>query len=250
MTGGQSVAYWSAVAQIVPVLALAVAIEARVLAGRWRKKKNMKRRARRWIVASVYAVLVATLPAVLYSALRNVAEKESNAFDYWFALIWITACTIMVAYIPAATIANAALIDLFFVLDRRLPWSSVNRNERLRLAYSTKVADIYRDLRWAHIEFLTIYGDFLLRSVPTAIAIDVALERSPGYDRELRRRARAVETYAREALDQFEPRMVKYAGARKELDELVRMLSEAATSKEKLAERDLETIRALLERVS
>ena len=248
LTGSQSQAYWAAVAQIIPVLALAMAIETRLLARRWRKKKNARLRGRRWLAASAYLLLVGTLPYVMYMALQNVASNETSTVDYWYALSWILGCTIMVAYLPASGIIGAAVLDLYWFVGRKLPWSRAKREDRMRVLVRASLAKLDREVRAARIDFLVLYADFLLQVTGKSIELDEALERSTGAEaRKLRREIEKLDENEREIIEtRYKPAMRIFAEARQEQDGLRARVEKTVVLESQRIEDDIEQVRAVL----
>lgn len=108
-------AYWSVVAQVIPVIALALVLEARHVARRWRRKKNFRqqRQRRGWAITAL--VLTSALSLFEYWALIKLAEPERlNAFHVLMsslANLTIALGVILVVSMPLSAVAGLGAID-------------------------------------------------------------------------------------------------------------------------------------------
>lgn len=168
----ESRAFWGAAAQIVPIIALALVIETRVLVGRWKSKKFKKYRASRWALGLSYAIVVLPLPNVLLASLANTAQDSTSRIEMLLVTIWIGAGIYLVAYIPAWRLISVALADLFQLIGDWLPWSRVNRIRRSLQHSDQLIAADIRYVRGLRISRLMLLADIYIEFIPLEIAAD------------------------------------------------------------------------------
>ncbi|MEV7610945.1 hypothetical protein AB0N61_15775 [Microbacterium sp. NPDC089320] len=136
MTHGDLAGYWGAVAQIIPVLALAFVIEARLIVRRMSKKAAYKHRARRvrWSVA--FFVLALLLTSSEFAALRNLSRDPArdlapvDQVNYWVSLFTVAATLSIVISLPVSSLVASTLGDVLRWLEVNLPWSKVQKLRR------------------------------------------------------------------------------------------------------------------------
>jgi hypothetical protein len=98
ITQGSWAGYWSAVSQIVPVLALALVLEARVLSRRWARRKALPSRVERRIVGIAYVVTVSFMVWVELTAIYELAFPAKDITDAISGVkIWTTYFAIAVS---------------------------------------------------------------------------------------------------------------------------------------------------------
>ena len=155
-----------------PIVALALVIETRALAGQWRSKKFKKHRASRWALGITCAIVVLPLPTVLLVSLANTAQDSTSRIEILLVTFWIAAGIYLVAYIPAWRLISVALADLFQLIGDKMPWSRVNRSRRnLRKVDQLYAADI-RYVRGLRISRLMDLADVYIALIPLEITAD------------------------------------------------------------------------------
>lgn len=117
--------FWATVAQVIPVLALALVLESRVLARRWGKKRAFEQRKERrmWAVAAIIVTILMVM--VEANALGQLWKPTSTPFLDVFGILTaqlvIAATLLLVVSIPIMSIAVPAVLDALGVpLLRRL----------------------------------------------------------------------------------------------------------------------------------
>ncbi|MDR5699953.1 hypothetical protein [Agromyces aerolatus] len=127
LTGEAHRAYWSAMAQVVPVLALALVLETRALARRWSQKKlkATRRARRRWV--GVLLVFCFLLPWLITTALGNLAETSSRPWQFVLSLAAVTAIAFVVIGLPIASVVNTSW-DVYYAIFIKMPWSKLRRD--------------------------------------------------------------------------------------------------------------------------
>ncbi len=168
-TFGESIPFWTAIAQVAPVLALALGLEARTLARRMSKRRSgigpQWRTA--WIVwlAITATLLVVTLPLALASlmALPTRSLSENAYENVVFALAGVINAMLFLVFTPVLRVTMAASWSPPAALLARLPWT---RTARLRKLMRTADADLVRigdDLRALRHSGLIRKADLLIR---------------------------------------------------------------------------------------
>jgi len=129
-------AYWGMVAQIVPVLALALVLEARGMARRYARKTWFPHsRGSRTTFAVLYGAVALGLVGVELVALSFVQRARSNAVAEEIASYVLAIALAYVVLSPVLLISSALMSDTF----ARLPWSAQARSLRA-------TADVQRDV--------------------------------------------------------------------------------------------------------
>ncbi|TFD19108.1 hypothetical protein [Cryobacterium sp. TMS1-13-1] len=172
LVGDESRAFWGAAAQIVPILALALVIETRFIAGRWRKKKFKKNRKSRWFLGIAYSLVVVPLPNVLMLSLANTAEESTSGIGSLLVSLWIGAAIFLVAYIPAWRLLSVALTDLLQLLGDMFPWSAINTLRRTVRQGDILHAEAIRFVRGRRISSLMALADVYIGIIPLEIKND------------------------------------------------------------------------------
>lgn len=141
LSGDQNNAYWSVIAQVVPVFALALVLESRVLAKRWSRKKAFAAKTSRaaWAWAMVFASVLMT--AVMGLALRSLAAGESQSWESDLATAFVTILLLMVVSLPISSITGLALVD---VLATSFLNSRLSKHGRMRRTIPALREDLNR----------------------------------------------------------------------------------------------------------
>ncbi|NLP82476.1 hypothetical protein HF576_01310 [Microbacterium sp. CFH 90308] len=179
-------AYWAAIAQIVPVLAIPLVIEARLVAHRLSEsEESFNRRARRAGWGLVFTVLGISMLGLEILALSAIPLGTVNAFDYWFSIVVVVAALSTVFAIPLAGIANSLLTDIAWILRARLPWGYLKRTRRELRVILDRLETQVRGSRSQRLQLKTGLADAWLmrsqaravisRATPAAISEDPAL---------------------------------------------------------------------------
>lgn len=155
LSGDRNTAYWVTIAQIIPVLALALVLETRALARRWKRKKNYdgSRRTRAvWALALLIAVTA--MGWQLPTALFNIAEGESTILQVLVSSVIMSLLLLIVVTIPISGIISIAVMDTIGPWVTGLPWSRESRLVRRVGRESERVETLIRRLRWRRIDVL------------------------------------------------------------------------------------------------
>ena len=169
MTHGDLAAYWGAVAQIVPVLALTFVIEARLLVRRFSKKDQVRRRKARWAWAVAFLVLSVALAYTQLAALRALSQDtdslltKENYLDRSIANLTITVMLVVLVSVPVGQLTGASLVDLAAWVYTHTPWSRPQRLRRTYLEQMRLAEDQRRALREERFKALLRRTDSLLR---------------------------------------------------------------------------------------
>lgn len=105
------IAFWSVVAQVMPVLALALVLEARLLAERLSKKRARSLRKYRFLWAVwLFATWALIFAVEIFTLIRLATDSptKDDSDSKWFALLAIVNGFVMVAYMPISRVFNAA----------------------------------------------------------------------------------------------------------------------------------------------
>jgi uncharacterized membrane protein YgdD (TMEM256/DUF423 family) len=168
VTRADLLSFWSAAAQIIPVLALAFVIEARILIRGFSKKRAFKYRASRvrWAAALLVVgtmLFIGELGAL--SALSVGTEDPLTGIDYfyyWVAYIGMWAALLIVLTIPISNLVNASTRDVRFWLAAHVPWGQSQRLRRRILRNIERAEDIRKGLIDHRFEALMMSADMLL----------------------------------------------------------------------------------------
>lgn len=148
-------AYWSAIAQIVPVIAVAFVLESRISARRRATASDGFKLRKRlaWAIASM--LLWVSLVAAECVALAGLAFGMEQSWLVWLAGVPVVLGTVIVVGAPVTAIVRTTLSDWFFSTGGRLPWSPRRRLTRAinsfrsdmtirRLSYRSEKIDLLR----------------------------------------------------------------------------------------------------------
>lgn len=161
LSGDQNNAYWTVVAQIIPVFALALVLESRVLAKRWSKKKAFAAKSSRaaWAWAMIFASVLMT--AVMGLALRSLVEGESQRWESSLASAFITILLLMVVSIPISSITGLALVDVLATTFLNSRFSKHGRMRRMIPSLREELDRLQRSVLIHRVEALA-YLAFLM----------------------------------------------------------------------------------------
>lgn len=124
-------AFWSAIAQLIPVLAIPLVIEARTLARRISSNADeFKRRSLRVRWGLTYIVLGGAMASVEFTALACLAFRESLEWQVYYALVVMLLAFYVVFSIPVTAIGEAMTRDATWIMAIRAPWGKVKRGRR------------------------------------------------------------------------------------------------------------------------
>lgn len=168
MTQGDLTAYWGAVAQIIPVLALAFVIEARVIVGRMSKKSAYKYRGLRirWSIA--FFLLAALLTASEFAALQSLTydpDKPLRVVDhvyYWISLISVAASLLVVITQPISSLISASVGDVIRSAELHVPWGKAQRLRREIHRQRERIEHHLREGQSNRLDALHLCADALL----------------------------------------------------------------------------------------
>lgn len=136
VTNAQLLPFWSAAAQVIPVLALAMVIEARIVARRLADKRVYERLWARVVVAiAFFAIAVALFNSELHVLTALLSEPEEAPTEelitgVWWTLGSIAAALIFVFMFPVIGVAETAVHDVFHRVAIVLPLSSPQKQRR------------------------------------------------------------------------------------------------------------------------
>lgn len=185
LDGDAARAYWSVIAQIVPVIALTLVLETRSLTQRWQDDAWRKRKAIRWIMGMVILLLAIGLPSTFITALWSIATGESEPFNFWWSLIWSATALLLVAYVPMMEGIQIALTDMFLAIDDRLPWGERARGLRERRRLVEMADQILRYSRAQRLKRWGVYTEFAIFRARAEATIDADDTLTPSRRREL-----------------------------------------------------------------
>lgn len=112
LSGDQNNAYWAVIAQILPVFALALVLESRVLAKRWSKRKAFAAKRSRAIWSWAMIIASAMMTLVMSLALGALTSGKSEHWEQLLASTVVALLLLMVVSLPIASITGVALVDV------------------------------------------------------------------------------------------------------------------------------------------
>jgi len=160
--------FWATVAQVIPVLALALVFESRVLAKRWSKKRayrdHLARRA--WAITAAFVTIgmVSVEAGAIVELYFPTPDGTVGTIRFVFAVVLITVALFLVISIPITSIVVPAFSDIFgpayvrYLLRTTARMGAYGRvliaptAERLESFHLDKMRDIARR-RWIQYEF-------------------------------------------------------------------------------------------------
>lgn len=154
MRNADLIPFWTTVSQIVPVLAIALVLESRVLAQRYSKRRYyVSSRPVRATWGVTLFVLAGALTWTLAASLRFLASADmtqavnvTKSMQTHIATSVLLAATFVLVSTPIAAIFNASVLDLIVLAARRMPWSKTSRSlrelARLDSVYRAMLADL------------------------------------------------------------------------------------------------------------
>lgn len=169
MTYGDLHLYWGAVAQVIPVLALAFVIEARMIVLRLSKKKAFKYRGMRVRWAITFVVVASLLTMSEYAALQALAAGPTvtisplGMFYFGSSFVGVAASLAIVVSLPIASVVAASTIDAARWVKLHLPLSGA---QKLRRTMRHQIASLDSQLkraRDARFRALLLSADALLQ---------------------------------------------------------------------------------------
>lgn len=214
----QQGAYWAAIAQIVPVLALALALEARLMARRFsRRNAGVSRRAQGafaiWLTATWVLLFVAESIAIRALMPTGPASSDSNRANILLAGIAVMNGLFVVAAIPVHRVAEPGWVIIHHYFRFTLPWG---KPQRLRRSIERAKVSIQQDLtnvRAARLDLLLRTSEALVRTGGLArlhktVSAEVAgLYVPPEHREKLATNLAELQTLVSEALASFENSM-------------------------------------------
>lgn len=140
LTRGDLIPFWSAISQLVPVLALAFVLEARMIVRRLSRKSEFQRRKTRVAWAFTFLALSVLLVMAELAALQSLASdaaapvSPAGMFYLYATLVAITVALFIVLTVPVSSLVVASTVDANRWLAMHLPWSKAQRaRHRLKL---------------------------------------------------------------------------------------------------------------------
>ncbi|MDQ0615308.1 hypothetical protein QF046_002949 [Microbacterium sp. W4I4] len=156
-------AFWGAVAQIIPVLAIPLVLEARLVAQRVsRSKDEFSRRFRRARWGVLFAVLGIAMAAVEIGALWFILFGSPDYPAHLAAVAVIVLALLAVFMIPLAAVTTTLLADIVWVMQARLPWGQLRRLHRKALHLADQLRVGRRENRSRRLDALMGHADHLL----------------------------------------------------------------------------------------
>ncbi|CAH0227645.1 hypothetical protein [Microbacterium sp. Bi128] len=138
-------AYWAAVAQIIPVLAIPLVIEARLVARRLSASQDeFSRRSRRLTWGVVFSILAVGMFGTEAVAVTAILFGRVDGFAYWLAVYVILGALFVVFTVPLSAITSTLVTDILWIGRARLPWG---RLKRLRRDAESLAEDVRRSRR-------------------------------------------------------------------------------------------------------
>lgn len=164
---GDYAGYWAVIAQIIPVLALALVLEARLLARRLSKKKAFAQRRSRtaWgVTFLILAVLLWNGENYAIQALLDDPEREVTGwtlFNVGLAYVGISASLFVIFYIPVMRVGSGVTLDAARAVEARVPWSAHAKGQRKLDQLVIRVRDAERNSRDASHQLLVAASEAL-----------------------------------------------------------------------------------------
>ncbi|WP_144083369.1 hypothetical protein [Microbacterium sp. TS-1] len=143
--------YWGAIAQIVPVLALALVIEARSFARRFSRKRNKAKPWVRTLMGWWLGLTWVLLATAVLLALRSLMKEPSSEIglsgetDAWIAFAALVNGLLLVVFTPVGPIAS--FLILWGRGPRVRPWSRAYADQRRARREVDAIDDVLRRLR-------------------------------------------------------------------------------------------------------
>lgn len=168
MTQGDLTLYWGAIAQIVPVVALAFVIEARVIVRRLSRKSTYQFRGRRIRWSIVFFLLALLLTLSEYTALQSLSldpDRPVLLIDniyYWLSLLSVAASLLIVITLPVSTLISASLSDVVRSIELHVPWGKAQRLRREIVEQLASLDELLRLGRNLRLDALMVCGAVLL----------------------------------------------------------------------------------------
>lgn len=164
-------AYWGAIAQIVPVLALALVLEVRVIGRRMARKAAYKyNRGLRVTYAVTYLVVAGGLALIQGVALRYLFSEKSGEHLEPYVTFFVSLAFSYVVIGPIGLIGAALMGDTLELL----PWSRESRARRAANAIAIDVIDAERDARNVRLEAWGELADLQVQLARLTAAADRA----------------------------------------------------------------------------
>lgn len=160
--------YWSATAQVVPVLALAFVIEARLITRRLSKKNAFKDRGKRARWAGAFVLVAFGLTSAETNALVGIAVMQGEPVDsydtiaYYTSLWSIVVSLLLVVSLPLMDIAVRTTVDLIQRLIIHMPWSRWRKLNRVIRGQLRVLAGMRRDANDRRLYLASRMADVLL----------------------------------------------------------------------------------------
>ncbi|MFB7893693.1 hypothetical protein ACFC1I_15955 [Microbacterium sp. NPDC056044] len=229
-TYGEMTAFWSAIAQLVPVLGIALVLEARMIARRFGRKKSQARPVTRflwgmWLFAT-WGALLLTLGNALVALTREPGRAiEDNGAEVRWAYIAIGNAFFFVAVTPIQKVVAAATLASGVSLRAALS-PKIRRSLRQRRAYR---ADLdYRVGRGRELlhNVLMDAAEYLILAGRSSRLADegrrhlISDAGTTAERRQLRSSIADADLLAQRSRDRYEERMSTYIRGRKLLADL------------------------------
>ncbi len=160
LTVGDLTAYWGAVAQIIPVLALAFVIEARLVVRRLSRKDEYTRRGLRLRWGITFFVVGILLTSSEFVALQSLASRSTRVLDgsdyfvFWVSLIAVGMSLAIVITMPVTKLIVASTFDVSQWIEMRVPWGKVPRLRRDIVRQLEKIEIVLRRLQHGRLDAL------------------------------------------------------------------------------------------------
>ncbi|MEI3845223.1 MULTISPECIES: hypothetical protein [unclassified Microbacterium] len=138
--------YWTLIAQILPVLMLALVVEGRAIAGQFARRRTFAESGGvRLLYAIIFGVTSVALLSGLTIALEGALGDELAPWKIFVAEASITVGLNTVVLTPVLGIMVALMGDRLVRLHRRMPFSKEARRRRLNRSVRTRLAEIRRE---------------------------------------------------------------------------------------------------------
>lgn len=160
LTVGDLTAYWGAVAQIIPVLALAFVIEARLVVRRLSRKSEYARRGLRLRWGITFFVVGVLLTSSEFVALQSLASRSSRVLDasdyvvFWLSLVAVGTSLAIVITMPVSKLIVASTLDVSRWIEMRVPWGKIPRLRREIVQQMEKIDVVLRRLQQGRLDAL------------------------------------------------------------------------------------------------
>ncbi|PVE67919.1 hypothetical protein [Microbacterium testaceum] len=160
--------FFAAAAQVIPVLALALVLEARLIANRYSKKNAFGQRGLRVAWGLFLGLLAFLIVQALVSSLNALTKDQQatmSGWDWYAYLVTWTAIYLgsaAVVTIPITAIVISAVADVIGYLLLRVPWGPAQKLRREIIVEIRQTEQDVNDARDTQRDFVVVASKFLV----------------------------------------------------------------------------------------